>query len=92
MVEHMLSTSDNPFNPFTDNNEWEAWDLKAGYHTNALLARVIVFPWDASDADQSLAIEYALQEIIEELGDIKNTDGDPLYVLVEDPNDTAAVA
>lgn len=92
MVVHMLSTSDNPFNPFTHNDEWEAWDLKAGYNTNALVDRVIAFPWDASDADQSLAIEYALQDIMAELGEIQNTEGKPLYVLVPDPEDVGAVA
>lgn len=86
IIEHMLSTSDNPWNPFTHYNEWLAWDLKAGYHTQSLQARVVTFPYDASEADQSLAIEYGLQEIVEELGNIKNTDGDPLYILVPNPD------
>jgi hypothetical protein len=84
MISHMLSTSDNPFNPFTQFDEWNAWDLRAGYNTLALQARVCVFPYEASDADQDLAIEYALQDIMAELGEIPNADGDPLYILVRE--------
>ncbi len=85
MKSHMLSTSDNPFNPFTHFEEWLAYDTRAGYHCLSLQARVVVFPYEASPADQDLAIEYGLQEIMEELGQIKNTDGQPLYILVPDP-------
>lgn len=92
MVNHMLSTSDNPWNPFTHYDEWNAWDIAAGYNTLALLDRVVVFPIDASDADQSLAIEYGLQDIMEELGLIKNTEDQLLYILVTDPSETGAVA
>lgn len=90
-MNHMLTTSDNPFDPFTQYDEWNAWDLNAGYHTNALVARVVVFPYGASDADQSLAIEYGLMDIMSELGDIKNIDGQPLYKLVAEPSEAPAV-
>lgn len=87
MVRHMLSTSDNPFNPFTQYEEWNAWDLRAGYHTLGLQARLVQFPYEGSESDQSLAIEYGLQDLMAELGEIKNVDGDPLYILVPDPQE-----
>ena len=66
MTLHMLTTVDNPFNPWTDWQEWDAWDRLAGYHTNALLARVVMTSDELSDADQVLAIETAIDEIVRE--------------------------
>lgn len=86
MIQHMLSTSDNPFNPFTDYSEWLAWDTRAGYHTLGLQARVVVFPYEGSVEDQNIAIEYGLQDLMEELGEIQTAEGKPLYILVPDPD------
>jgi hypothetical protein len=66
MVEHMLSTVDNPWNPFTHFNEWNAWDIAAGYHSMAFLARVAKMSDDLSSADQSDIIENAIDEIVRE--------------------------
>lgn len=64
MAEHMLTTTDNPFDPFTEWDEWFATDERLGYYTTAYLARVVVTSNDLSEADQSQAIEYAIDEII----------------------------
>jgi hypothetical protein len=66
MVEHMLTTVDNPFNPFTHYDEWYTWDEAQGHHSTSLLARVVTTSDDLSDADQSLAIEYAIDTIVSE--------------------------
>lgn len=66
MAVHMLTTVDNPFNPFTQWDEWFAFDSQMGYHTPGLLARVVVSSDELSDADQALAIEAAMQEIVRE--------------------------
>jgi hypothetical protein len=66
MAEHMLTTLDNPFDPFTQFDEWNAFDQRLGYQTAALLARVVRSSHDLSDADQSLAIEQAIDEIVTE--------------------------
>lgn len=79
MTEHMLSTSDNPYNPFTQFDEWYAWDEAAGYHTSAYLARVLVTSDELSEADQSLALEQAIDEIVQE-----NVLG--IYIKVADPS------
>ena len=65
MAEHMLTTVDNPNNPFTHFDEWYAWDEAAGYHTTGYLARIVVTSDELSDADQSHAIESAIDEIID---------------------------
>ena len=65
-MEHMLTTIDNPFNPFTHFDEWHAYDMNMGYHTMAYLARVVVTSDELSDADQSRAIEDGIDEIVKE--------------------------
>lgn len=61
---HMLSTSDNPWNPWTHFTEWEAYDMQAGHFTLPYLARITVSSDELSDADQDLAVELAIEEII----------------------------
>ena len=65
MAEHMLTTTDNPFHPFTQYDEWLAFDEASGYHTIALLARIVKTSHDLSESDQSKAIEDAIDEIVE---------------------------
>lgn len=66
MVQHMLTTIDNPFDPFTQFDEWYAFDETHGYRTTGLLARVIVTSNDLSESDQDQAIEDAIDEIVNE--------------------------
>lgn len=66
MLEHMLTTVDNPFNPFTQNDEWTAWDEAHGYYTNSYLARIVRFSFDLSEADQLAEEERAIDEIVDE--------------------------
>ncbi len=66
MVEHMLSTVDNPYNPFYQFDEWYQWDMAAGYNTPGYLARVLITSDDLSEADESLAVEHAIDEIVRE--------------------------
>lgn len=64
--EYMLTTVDNPFDPWTQWDEWFAWDQNAGYHTPGLLARITRTADDLSEADQHLAIQLAIDEIVRE--------------------------
>lgn len=66
MTESMLTTVDNPFNPFTQLDEWNAFDLMKGYGTLAYLSRIAQTSSELSDASQSLAIEQAIDEIVSE--------------------------
>lgn len=62
----MLTTIDNPWNPFTHYDEWFAEDRRLGYHTPALLARVTVSSNELSEYDQELDIIRAIDEIVTE--------------------------
>lgn len=62
----MLTTVDNPYNPFTEFDEWYRFDTSAGYNTVGLLARVVRTSDELSDAQQSTAIEDAIDEIVTE--------------------------
>lgn len=62
--EHMLTTIDNPFNPFTQFDEWSAFDESKGYYTCAYLARITKSSDELSEADEALAIESAIDEIV----------------------------
>lgn len=64
-VEYMLTTVDNPFDPFEQFDEWYAYDTQQGYHTAAFLARITMLSDDLSDADQHVAIQVAIDEIVE---------------------------
>jgi hypothetical protein len=62
--ETMLTTLDNPWNPFTNYDEWYAWDHDAGYDSPSLLARISNVSHDLSPADFELAIAEAIDEIV----------------------------
>lgn len=79
MIKHMLTTVDNPFNPFTHYDEWYAYDIKQGHNTSAFLARIVKTSYELSSADQDLALEQGIDEIIKE-----NVSG--LYKKVAEPS------
>lgn len=64
--EQMLTTVDNPWNPFTNYDEWYAYDHSAGYDTPSLLARIANVSLDVSDPDFELSIDQAMQEVATE--------------------------
>ena len=84
-TNHMLTTVDNPFDPWTDFDEWNAWDLRAGYNTSAFLARVVVMSHELSETQQEDALEDAILEIAEH-----NVLG--IYRLVPDPDAGASTS
>jgi hypothetical protein len=65
-IEYMLTTVDNPFDPFTRFDEWLAYDTRMGYHSSSFLDRIAKVSNDLSEADQALAIQNAIDEIVEE--------------------------
>lgn len=69
MMEHMLTTVDNPHDPFDNYDEWFEFDDRMGYHTPGYLARIVVSSEELSDQLQLEAIENAIDEIIEVSGD-----------------------
>lgn len=77
--DYMISTEDNPYNPFVNFDGWNDWDVRAGYHTTSYLARIIITSDELSEADQELAYHDAVDEIIKE-----NILG--IYMRVHNPN------
>ena len=65
-TEYMLTTVDNPFDPFTRFDEWLAYDTKLGYDTPGMLARIAKISNDLSEPDQAVAIQNAIDEIVAE--------------------------
>jgi hypothetical protein len=62
----MLTTIDNPFNPFKQFDDWLVYDEMNGHYSSSLLARVAYHSDELSDADQEIAIENAIDEIIKD--------------------------
>jgi hypothetical protein len=62
-VVRMLTTVDNPFDPFTQFDQWYEWDERSGYRTSGLLARIVTTSDELSEVDQELAIDQAMQQV-----------------------------
>lgn len=60
----MLTTIDNPFDPFTQFDSWYQFDESKGYHSCSYLARIAKISNALSDEDMALAIESAIDEIV----------------------------
>lgn len=60
----MLTTLDNPFNPFTHYDDWYNFDVSKGYNTCAYLARIAKTSDELSEVDEALAIVQAMDEIV----------------------------
>ena len=65
MEERMLTTEDNPYDPFTQFDEWYAFDIQKGYNTCAYLARIAVTSDELSETDNDQALDAAIDEIME---------------------------
>jgi len=61
---HALTTTDNPWDPFTQFTEWFQFDVSHGYNSSAYLARVVRSSHDTSEANEDYMIEQAINEII----------------------------
>jgi len=81
---HMLTTVDNPYDPYTQYEEWSAYDERAGHYTPQLLARIARTSHDLSEEEQNEAIEAAIDEIC-----FYNVSG--MHIKVEVPNDEEAL-
>lgn len=65
-IEYMLTTVDNPFDPFTQFDEWLNYDHLLGYNSPQLLARIAKLSDELSESDEALAIQQAIDEIVNE--------------------------
>lgn len=60
----MLTTFDNPFNPFTHFDQWFLFDTEKGYNTCDYLGRIAKTSDEFTDEEYETAIEEAMDEII----------------------------
>lgn len=65
MKVSMLTTIDNPYDPFTQFEAWEAYDQQKGYNSSSLLARTCVSIESLSEEVYQEQIEIAINEILE---------------------------
>ena len=80
MSKVMLSTNDNPFDPFEQFTPWDLYDKEKGHNSSELLARIARFSDDMTEKEEDDEIERAIDEII------KN---DPLNKFIKVSKDVA---
>lgn len=61
----MLTTFDNPFDPFEQFTSWFMFDVEKGYNSCSYLARIAKLTDDMSDQEVNDEIERAIDEIIQ---------------------------
>lgn len=64
MAAVFLTTLDNPYDYFTQFDEWYAFDIEKGYNTCNYLARIALTSTDMSEKDYAKAVEDAVDEIV----------------------------
>lgn len=64
MAAVFVTTLDNPYDYFTQFDEWYAFDTEKGYNTCAYLARIAKTSKEMSDADYEQAVNDAVDEIV----------------------------
>ena len=60
----MLTTIDNPFDPFEHFDAWRIWDKENGYNTCEYLARIAKLSEDMTQKEEDEEIERAMDEIV----------------------------
>ena len=63
-AEVMLTTFDNPFDPFDDFIHWFLFDVQKGYNTCSYLARIARTSEEFSTIEEKEENERAIDEII----------------------------
>lgn len=64
MANCMLTTVDNPFNPFEQFTSWWLFDIEKGYNSCSRLMRIAKLSDDLSSKEEEIEIERAIDEII----------------------------
>ncbi len=60
----MLTTFDNPYDPFDQFIPWFLFDIEKGYYTCSYLGRIARISDQLSDAENDMEVERAIDEII----------------------------
>lgn len=78
----MLTTVDNPFNPFTQFDQWYAFDIQHFYNTLGLIARFASVSEDLSDEQYEVEKQNAIARILA-------IDFENKYKIVEEPTEAS---
>ena len=65
LSNRMLTTIDNPFNPYTQFDEWNAYDIQKGYNTLSYIDRVAYNSSDLPSEMQDRIYDEAIKEILD---------------------------
>ena len=65
LEDQMLTTVDNPYDPFDEWEKWYAFDEQMGYHSCGLLARIALTSNDLSDEENLIEINHAIDTILD---------------------------
>ena len=60
----MITTKDNPYDPFENFSQWFVYDVEKGYNTCAYLGRIVKTSDALSEQENDKIIEEAIDEII----------------------------
>ena len=64
LEEKLLTTIDNPYNPFSNWDEWYTYDITKGYFTCGLLARFAISSDSLSEPEKRTFLQDAMKRII----------------------------
>ena len=87
--EVMLTTIDNPYNPFEQFDLWLLFDKEKGYNTCEYLARIVNLTNDMSEKEIDVATDRAIDDIIvnDPFGMYKKVTSEDI-IKVEEPTET----
>lgn len=63
--DYMLTTTDNPYSPFDQFDQWYAYDVFHGYHTCEYIGRIARTSPSLSESDNDEAYDDAMNAILE---------------------------
>lgn len=72
MKEVMITSADNPYNPFKDFDSWLKFDMFKGYRTCERLASICFTSDQLSDEENQKIIDDAINELMRHGGIDKN--------------------
>ena len=73
----MLTTIDNPYDPWLEYEAWLTFDRQHGYNTNELLALNCLLTNDLNEEQQDLEIQQAMNTIVQ-------SDLFPFHIIVKE--------
>lgn len=62
--ELRITTVDNPYNPFTQWEQWLLFDTRSGYHTSNRLAKVSTISEQLSEDEVYDTVERGIEELM----------------------------